>query len=128
MECMTTAIHPRPRSRADLAAWYQSLFEMHAASKLSLKAFAVEQNIPLQNLYNWRRRLVARGSEPQTGELRPRKQPGLIELDLRSDSSEMPALAQHRYVLTFNDRCTLEIPKGFNVSEAQTLIALIKKC
>ena len=125
---MTTTNNPRPRNRADLRSWYQSLLAQHASSNQSLKAFAGEQKLPLQNLYKWRKRLAQEKTNADSAQERSREKPGFIELDLHPGSGPDPDRDPRRYVVNVTGHCSLEIPMGFDSAEARTLFSMVQSC
>ena len=111
----------RPASRADLAAWYEAIFNAQESSGMSVSEAADEVGITATTLYQWRRRLSA---APDV-DLQPAS--GLVQVHVRR-REEQPREAPRSIVLRLGGDRSIEVPDGFDADELARLIEVVVAC
>lgn len=110
---------PRPWSRDELAAWYGTVLEEHAASGLSLRTYADQVGMSAWTLYKWRRRL-GRDEEGAAAE-----KPTLVEVAVEAAAEKNST----GFVVRVNDdRRSIVVPAGFDGDELRRVVATLESC
>jgi transposase-like protein len=110
----------RPSSRAELAAWYESLLEEQEQSGLSVAEFAEEIGVTASTLYQWRRRL----SSPDRGA--GGMAAGLVRVQVARE--EAGPAARSSLVVRLRGGRVLEVPPGYDADELSRLIEVLEAC
>ena len=102
-----------------MASWYAAMLEAHAASGLSLKAYADRIGVSAWTLYDWRRRLTSDDDGPAA------PKPRLIEVALMNKAARS---ATGFVVRVSEDRRSIVVPAGFDSDELRRVVAALESC
>ena len=110
----------RPKSRTELAAWYEAIFDAQESSGMSVAEAADEIGVTASTLYQWRRRLVAAPDADLQAA-------GLVRV--RVGRGEEPLSKGSRsVVLRLGENRSVEVPDGFDADELARLIEVVATC
>lgn len=117
-----TTIHAesRPRSRSDLAAWYEAALDEQKGSGLSVAEYADELGVTPTTLYSWRRRLDS--SAPGSR----REASGLVRVQVCGNVER--AVTHAALVVRVGADRAIEIPPGFDAEELARVIGVLEAC
>ncbi len=119
-----TTIHvkSRPRSRSELAAWYESVLDDQEGSGLSVAEYAEEIGVTPTTLYSWRRRF-----ESAPAPKRRREASGLVRVQVRGEA-EVPAGRTETFVVRVGRSRAIEVRTGFDADELARVIEVLEAC
>lgn len=111
----------RPTDRAGQRAWYQAALARQASSGLSVTEYAARLGVNATTLYQWRRRLLPRGSVASPPAPRAR----LVEVAVTGPSDRS---GDALILLVAGCRHSIEVSCNFDGDALGRLLAVLESC